>query len=188
MESLTAVRREAGRISQEAFLLRHPASVLVLREVIEGDMQFADPTDQFARSRPGNTMVHVPRMTASERLRGPRDANRRAVAEETFSWIDGREVGGDDRYALTMGRARECGICLSDFTVSDHHCTLFPIPSTSRVFVEDVGSRNGTSHNGARLEGKVRLPLLSGDELKVGRFVLLFLSATDFYAYLRGQL
>jgi hypothetical protein len=156
--------------------------------MIEGDMQFADPSDQFARSRPGNTMVHVPRMTASERLHGPRDANRVAVDEERFAWIDSGDADSQDLYRVTLGRARECGVCLNDFTVSDHHCTLFPIPSTNRVFVEDRGSRNGTAHNGSRLQGGVRIPLLSGDELVVGRFVLVFLSGLDFYEYLRDEL
>jgi len=89
---------------------------------------------------------------------------------------------------VKMGRARDCGIRLTDFTVSEHHCTLYPIPSTSRVFVEDNDSRNGTLHNGEPVGADNRIPLLSGDELQIGRFVLLFLNAADFYAYLRGEL
>jgi len=188
MDSLTALCRVASRIGSTEFLLRHPAPALLLREVIEGDMQFADPTDQIARSRPGNTMVHVPRMTASERLRGPREPNRSAVADETFAWIDAGASTDVEWLTVTMGRAQSCQIRLADFTVSDHHCTLYPIPSTSRVFVEDNESRNGTFHNGHRIEPNARPPLLSGDELQVGRFVLLFLNAADFYAYLRDEL
>ena len=56
------------------------------------------------------------------------------------------------------------------------------------MFVEDNDSRNGTLHNGEPVGADNRIPLLSGDELQIGRFVLLFLNAADFYAYLRGEL
>ena len=72
--------------------------------------------------------------------------------------------------------------------MSDHHCTLYPIATTDRVFVSDNDSRNGTVHNGEVLEREARRPLLSGDELHVGRFVFLFLNGVDFYSYLRGEL
>ena len=187
MESLTEIRGEAARINREQFLERHPAPVLVRRESVEGDMQFADPNDPIAKSRLGNTMVHVPHMTAAERIHGPRAPDRKAV-EETYASLYVERLRGQKLPTLTVGRARECHIRVNDFTVSDHHCTLYPIATTDRVFVSDNDSRNGTVHNGEVLEREARRHLLSGDELQVGRFVFLFLNGVDFYSYLRGEL
>ncbi len=188
MDNLTKIRVEALRVKQAEFLKRHPAPVLVRREIIEGDMQFADPTDPIAKTRAGNTMVHVPRLTAAERLAGPRAPDRKAVKEETYANLFVERVRGQPLPSLTLGRARTCDIRVNDFTVSDHHCDLYPIPTTDRVFLSDNESRNGTRHNGEVLEVDTRRPLLSGDEIQVGRFVFLFLAPVDFYAYLRGEL
>jgi len=188
MDNLTKIRAEATRIRPGDFLKRHPAPVLVRREVIEGDMQFADPSDPIAKARPGNTMVHVPRLTASERIRGPRAPDRKAVKDESFAFLFVERERGQSLPTLTVGRARECSIRVNDFTVSDHHCTLYPIPTTDRVFVSDNASRNGTLHNGEALGQDARRPLLSGDELQIGRFVFLFLNSQDFYSYLTGEL
>ena len=43
---------------------------------------------------------------------------------------------------------------------------------TTRYYFVDVGSTNGTVHDGAPLEPNVRLPLVNGTELKVGNSML----------------
>jgi sigma-B regulation protein RsbU (phosphoserine phosphatase) len=79
-----------------------------------------------------------------------------------------------DRFVL--GRERDCQLH-EPFTgvggVSRHHaCIVF---SEGRYFVEDMGSRNGTFHNGQRLSGRVELA--HGDRLSIAGTTLEFLTS-----------
>lgn len=68
----------------------------------------------------------------------------------------------------TVGRAPGCAIVLGGDYVSAHHARLFE--RGGRVWVEDLGSTNGTILNGRR----VRRPaaMRAGDRLKIGDVVL----------------
>jgi FHA domain len=68
----------------------------------------------------------------------------------------------------TVGRAPGCAIVLTGDYVSAHHARLFE--REGRVWVEDLGSTNGTLLNGRR----VRRPaaMRAGDRLRIGDVVL----------------
>lgn len=64
----------------------------------------------------------------------------------------------------TIGRAKDCDICLSDATVSAHHATL--VKKRDGFFeLTDMGSRNGVRVNGERIE---RRKLSPGDKISFG--------------------
>jgi CheY-like chemotaxis protein len=64
-------------------------------------------------------------------------------------------------FPCVLGRGRDCGHRLADPLVSRRHCELSL--RGGQVFVEDLGSRNGTSLNRLRLRGA--RPLADGDRL-----------------------
>ena len=70
---------------------------------------------------------------------------------------------------LTIGRSRECGIVLDDPNVSRRHAELRP--EGARWAVADLGSTNGITVNGSRVE---RALLEPGDEIALGRSRLTF--------------
>jgi pSer/pThr/pTyr-binding forkhead associated (FHA) protein len=65
------------------------------------------------------------------------------------------------------GRNLEAALLLDDITVSRHHAAF--LSEGGRLWVEDLGSTNGTYVNGKRVE---RAELVSGDEVIIGRFHL----------------
>jgi hypothetical protein len=70
---------------------------------------------------------------------------------------------------LTVGRAIGCGIALPDDTfVSTLHARVFR--RDGDLFVEDLGSTNGTFVNDRQVTGTV--PIHRGDRLQVGKTVL----------------
>ena len=70
---------------------------------------------------------------------------------------------------LTVGRASGCQIALEDDkAVSQLHARVFR--RDGRLFVEDLGSTNGTYLNAKKVGGAVGLQ--KGDRLQVGRTVL----------------
>jgi pSer/pThr/pTyr-binding forkhead associated (FHA) protein len=70
---------------------------------------------------------------------------------------------------LTMGRAEGCGVSLPDDTfVSQVHARVFRRDGS--LFVEDLGSTNGTFLNRKAVSGPVALR--KGDRVQVGRSVL----------------
>ncbi|MHC4503714.1 MAG: protein kinase domain-containing protein [Planctomycetota bacterium] len=65
---------------------------------------------------------------------------------------------------VELGRAPgEGGVTIADLALSRRHCAV--TNEGGRLLVEDLGSRNGTYVNGARV---VRQPLRPGDEIEIG--------------------
>jgi hypothetical protein len=65
---------------------------------------------------------------------------------------------------FSIGRSADCQLSLDDPLVSRRHATLHVYDDS--VVLEDAGSRNGVSVNGARIEGKVHLG--DGDKITIG--------------------
>jgi len=65
---------------------------------------------------------------------------------------------------FVIGRTPECQLALDDPRVSRKHAVLRAVPEG--VIVEDLGSRNGLSVNGTKIEGK-RL-CVDGDRITIG--------------------
>ena len=87
----------------------------------------------------------------------------------------GAEAGA--RYLLGnevthVGRHPESDIFLDDVTVSRRHAEF--VRSDHGYFLRDVGSLNGTYVNRERID---ETPLVSGDEVQIGKFKLVFLTA-----------
>ena len=78
-----------------------------------------------------------------------------------------------DDDVVQAGRHPESDIFLDDVTVSRRHAEL--ARSAGAWIVRDVGSLNGTYVNRQRIEDQA--PLKNGDELQIGRFKLVFLTA-----------
>jgi pSer/pThr/pTyr-binding forkhead associated (FHA) protein len=73
---------------------------------------------------------------------------------------------------VSVGRHPESDIFLDDITVSRRHAEFIIDDGTYKV--KDVGSLNGTYVNRERIEETL---LRTGDEVQIGKFKLLFVSA-----------
>jgi pSer/pThr/pTyr-binding forkhead associated (FHA) protein len=70
---------------------------------------------------------------------------------------------------ITIGRAAGCGVSLPDDTfVSNVHARVYE--RDGDIFVEDLGSTNGSLVNGAALTAATKLR--KGDRIQVGQTVL----------------
>ncbi len=70
---------------------------------------------------------------------------------------------------ITLGRAPGCAVLLQDDNfASSVHARVYQLGG--EFWIEDLGSRNGTFVNGARLEEPIRLR--RGDSVRVGSTVL----------------
>jgi pSer/pThr/pTyr-binding forkhead associated (FHA) protein len=118
-------------------------------------------------------------------VRGPRPAKTGNGNAKSKSW--GRSRGGpatrlvvdkpqsqkgavfDLGPEVTVGRAAGCHIALPDDTfVSQLHARVFE--RSGQIYVEDLGSTNGTYVNGHRVSAPT--PVRKGDSLQVGSTVL----------------
>jgi predicted component of type VI protein secretion system len=72
------------------------------------------------------------------------------------------------RNKLLIGRAEECDVRPLSEEVSRRHCAVIVGPAD--VWVEDLGSRNGTFVNGDRIEAKTKVS--DGDMIRVGSLEL----------------
>lgn len=64
---------------------------------------------------------------------------------------------------LTIGRGEECDIVIPDRKISRQHAKVRP--AEKGIVLEDLGSKNGTHHNGAQIKGVV--PLSDGDIIQI---------------------
>ncbi len=72
-----------------------------------------------------------------------------------------------DRPSTVIGRGRDADLVLSEATISRTHAVLGF--NGGCLYVQDLGSTNGTLLNGSR---ETRAVLADGDELHMGRLVL----------------
>ena len=71
---------------------------------------------------------------------------------------------------MTIGRSPEAEVFLDDVTVSRNHALL--VRRRDGLYIDDLGSLNGTYVNRRRIESH---KLLDGDELQVGKYKLTYL-------------
>jgi pSer/pThr/pTyr-binding forkhead associated (FHA) protein len=71
---------------------------------------------------------------------------------------------------LAIGRSPEAEIFLDDVTVSRNHALL--VRRRDGVYIDDLGSLNGTYVNRRRIESH---KLVDGDELQIGKYKLTYL-------------
>ena len=89
----------------------------------------------------------------------------------TLCWL----VCGNREFALAdgehiAGRSPDLSLWLDSPKVSRHHARL--VVRGSRATIEDLGSKNGTFVQRARISAPT--PLEPGDEVRIGRFRLIF--------------
>lgn len=75
---------------------------------------------------------------------------------------------------IVIGRDSDCEVSIDDSLVSRRHCEI--VSSNGGLVVRDLGSSNATLVNGKSV---TETPLRAGDELAVGRTVLLVTSEAD---------
>ncbi|MEJ7714655.1 MAG: FHA domain-containing protein [Thermoleophilaceae bacterium] len=90
-------------------------------------------------------------------------------------WPSGRGRPGRrdlplDGEKMTIGRSPDAEVFLDDVTVSRNHALL--VRRRDGLYVDDLGSLNGTYVNRHRIESH---KLSSGDELQVGKYKLTYL-------------
>ncbi|HEU4330854.1 MAG TPA: FHA domain-containing protein [Lapillicoccus sp.] len=96
---------------------------------------------------------------------------RRRREPTTLVVTDGQMAGTSlplGRQGVLIGRGPECTLVLDDEFASSRHARVFP--RAEGWFVEDQGSRNGTSVNGVKITGAV--PVESGAVVRIGRTTL----------------
>jgi hypothetical protein len=71
---------------------------------------------------------------------------------------------------MTIGRSPDAAVFLDDVTVSRNHALL--VKRRDGLYVDDLGSLNGTYVNRRRIESH---KLSSGDDLQIGKYKLTYL-------------
>jgi pSer/pThr/pTyr-binding forkhead associated (FHA) protein len=151
------------------FLLR--AVVLVLLWGFVVATVVAVRHDVFGTRAPKPLPSPPPPSTAKPAPAPKPSRKRKAAAAAQLAVIAGPSAGTSvalSSLPVTIGRAEDCTIRLSDDYVSNHHARL--VPRGQDWLVEDTGSTNGTFLGNARVTAPVVLPL--GGNIRIGRNVL----------------
>lgn len=87
--------------------------------------------------------------------------NRKTLAENQFQF---------KKNIITVGRSRQNDVCIESETVSRHHCQ-FHI-GNNEIFLEDLGSGNGTLLNNKLIKANEKIQLKKEDAIRIEDFVL----------------
>ena len=121
-----------------------------------------DGRRQRRRGAPAPTAIPTP---APPRGRKTRGSPTELVAVEPADQVGRRYPLGDE---ITVGRAAGCQVTVDDTYVSQLHARVFT--RDAQLFVEDLGSTNGTYLNRVKVAGP--MVMQKGDRLQVGNTVL----------------
>jgi len=108
--------------------------------------------------------VPPPRRRDASRPRGRKGAGHLVIMAPADQKGRSFDLNGE----LTVGRAPGCQVALEDNYVSQLHARVFP--RDGGIWVEDLGSTNGTYLNDQRVSAP--LALRRGDQLRVGSTIL----------------
>ena len=117
------------------------------------------------------TMVAVSADRESVELSDQELAAVKELAPGNALLIVNRGQGDTNRFLIdaditNVGRHPESDIFLDDITVSRHHAKF--VRSGAKLYLEDLGSLNGTYVNRTLLDG--RTVLREGDEIQIGKY------------------
>jgi FhaA, N-terminal domain/FHA domain len=130
--------------------------------VVQPEEESAEPV---AREQAGRTMIY----STAGRLAEPLEERARSRGHSALLLIDGKRVVVGPA-GVTLGRSRQCDVVLSDPNVSRQHAEIRPRGES--WVLSDLGSTNGSSLNGRRIDGpEVIKP---GDEIELGTSVMTF--------------
>src|SRR5205814_7656285 len=117
---------------------------------------------QRRRGVPAPPVAAVP---SAPRGRKSRGAPTELISVEPVDHAGRRYPLGDE---ITVGRAAGCQVTVDDTYVSQLHARVFT--RDGQLFVEDLGSTNGTYLNRTKVAGPMAMQ--RGDRLQVGNVVL----------------
>jgi hypothetical protein len=123
------------------------------------------PEDAPAAEESGRTMIY----SAAGRVVEPLEERARAHNQSALLMLDGKRLVVGPT-GVTLGRSRQCDVVLSDPNVSRQHAEIRP--RGGGWMLNDLGSTNGSTLNGRRIDGPEMLK--RGDEIEVGTSVMRF--------------
>lgn len=125
----------------------------------------AEPERARAEDESGRTMIH----SASSRVSQQLEERAQPRVQSALLVVEGRRVVVGPAGA-SLGRSRRCDVVLNDPNVSREHAEIRP--RGGWWMLADLGSTNGSSVNGRRIERpEVVRP---GDEIELGTSVIRF--------------
>jgi hypothetical protein len=138
-----------------------------------GDVRYDDHTRKTATTKSFYTArqdrMYAQKVGSHQRMKMSRGAmERNAETPSTIQWQGGTlELAVD---LLRIGRTPDNDIVIDEDEVSSHHCQI--VSDGDDLFLEDLGSLNGTFANGGQVHDRFRLSV--GDLVTVGSVLFQF--------------
>jgi hypothetical protein len=124
-----------------------------------------EPEAGDARRESGGTMIYG----SAGRIAEPLEERAQVRRQTALLLFEGRRLIVGPA-GVTLGRSRQCDVVVEDPNVSRQHAEIRPRGGS--WVLTDLGSTNGSSLNGRRIDGPEVIK--SGDQIEVGKSVMTF--------------
>ena len=189
MRYLPEARDDARDLDRPSFARIYRGSALILHTIKAGKLEeTARRRAPERRELAGRTLAHTP----AESQFGPEGFfDSQAIQDRRFhrkSLVLLQDSRGLTKGPISVGRVHPCDVVVNDYSVSGMHAVFHYGEGGGQASIRDKGSRNGTRINGQRIPPEQPVPLTTGDTVRLGRVVMVYIDARDFWYYLRGEL
>jgi hypothetical protein len=190
MRYLTEARADAKAVSLEQFVREYRGAALILRTIKGGTLRKTSSRQlkKLPNSMSGRTLDHQAYASVhrQEGFMDPEVFQDRRFQREALVLLTASPPKPGSR--ISVGRIARCDVVINDYSVSGLHARFQAAGPYEGAMVRDQASRNGTYVNSNRLEGEGWHPLHTGDCVRMGRVEMVYVSAVDFYPFLRDSL
>ncbi|MEZ4883563.1 MAG: FHA domain-containing protein [Chitinophagales bacterium] len=100
--------------------------------------------------------------------------NREYLASDIINVLDPNSTGDlasmlRFKPEIVIGRSKECDIQLDQLTVTRKHAVILKKSEDSYI-IKDLGSKNGTFVNGARIKPQIEISISKADDINIGAY------------------
>lgn len=182
---------DMGQFKAASDRLNHAADSIEQSDIVDDDLQAehdmlreeaidmdigAERYDSYTRKTSTTSSHHTSQLGGTtetgvlyHRLRDSRQAmERNGTTPTQLKWK--KETLDLTMDTLTFGRAEDNDVVVDDVPVSRYHCRL--VREGEHLFLEDLGSTNGTYANRGRVESRFRVS--EGDVMTIGTWLFMF--------------
>ena len=172
-------------ISLMDFISEITCPFILGKGLFEGDL-FKDPEADCTstmRFRLDPEMLAKVKNVETQNCRPDKETTASAISKAIYVVTKRRDSYDTRKNVITIGRSLDNDLTIADYVISKRHAAIHVF--SDEYFIEDLGSTNGVSINGMKLDVNNKIKLSYGDTIAFGRYSFVFTKPIELFNRMR---